>query len=78
MTTNLGVNGEVNIAYSSPEEFGRIVLDWLLTGVQVLAPDIGEELLAGNPVAGESPADADYDHPLRARPSIGGNVWIDS
>ena len=77
MTTNLGVNGEVNIAYSSPEEFGRIVLDWLLTGVQVLASDISEELLAGKPVAEEPHRDSDYDHPLRPRPPIGGDVWID-
>lgn len=42
--------GEVAVPYSSPEEFGGLALSWLGEGVQVLAGDISEEILAGPPL----------------------------
>jgi len=42
--------GELDVTFSSPEEFGRIVLGWLTEGVQALAADISEEILAGPPL----------------------------
>jgi hypothetical protein len=43
------LSGEIDVAYSSPEEFGRIALEWLTEGVQFLAGDISDEILALNP-----------------------------
>jgi hypothetical protein len=44
------LNGELDIAYSSPEEFAEIVLAWFGEGVKFLAEDISEEILAGPPL----------------------------
>jgi hypothetical protein len=42
--------GELDVSFSSPEEFGRIALGWLTEGVQALAAGISEEILAGPPL----------------------------
>jgi hypothetical protein len=44
------ITGELDVPFSSPEEFGRIALGWLTEGVQALAADISEEILAGPPL----------------------------
>jgi hypothetical protein len=45
-----GIIGELDIAYSSPDEFGRIAMAWLGEGITALAGDIGDEILAGPPL----------------------------
>lgn len=42
------VNGEVDVVYSAPEEFSQIALEWLTEGVQFLAGDISDEILAAS------------------------------
>lgn len=42
--------GELDIAYSSAEEFGRLALEWLSEAVQFLAGDVSDEILAGPPL----------------------------
>jgi hypothetical protein len=44
------ITGELDVSFSSPEEFGRIALGWLTEGVQALAAGISEEILAGPPL----------------------------
>lgn len=44
------IDAELDVAYSSPEEFGIIVLDWLTRGIQFVAGDISDEILAGPPL----------------------------
>lgn len=42
--------GEIDTPYFSNEEFGQIALAWLTEGVQSLAGDISDEILAGPPL----------------------------
>jgi hypothetical protein len=42
-----GLAGELDVAYSSDEEFGRLVLEWLTEAVRFLAGDVSDEILAG-------------------------------
>jgi hypothetical protein len=73
------VNGEIDVAYSSPEAFGRIALEWLTEGVQILAGDMSDEILALNPPLAPrkqgSVREEDWD--LRAQPPpLWGEVHI--
>ena len=45
-----GVAGELDVAFSSAEEFGRLALEWLTDGVRFLAGDVSDEILAGPPL----------------------------
>jgi hypothetical protein len=45
-----GLAGELDVAYSSPEEFARLVLEWLTEAVRFLAGDVSDEILAGPPL----------------------------
>ena len=45
-----GLVGELDVAYSSAEEFGRLVLEWLTEAVRFLAGDVSDEILAGPPL----------------------------
>jgi hypothetical protein len=45
-----GLAGELNVAFSSAEEFGLLALEWLTEGVRFLAGDISDELLVGPPL----------------------------
>ena len=42
--------GEIDVAFSSAEEFGRIAMAWLTDGVRLVAGDISDEILAGPPL----------------------------
>jgi hypothetical protein len=44
------INGELDVAFSSPEEFGRVALAWLTDGMQALAGDVSDEILGGPPL----------------------------
>jgi hypothetical protein len=50
MTEGKDLTGELDVVFSSPEEFGRIAMAWLDEGVRALAGDISEEILAGPPL----------------------------
>lgn len=45
-----GLAGELDVAYSSAEEFGRLALEWLTEAVRFLAGDVSDEILAGPPL----------------------------
>jgi hypothetical protein len=45
-----GLAGELDVAYSSAEEFGRLVLEWLTEAVRFLAGNVSDEILAGPPL----------------------------
>jgi hypothetical protein len=45
-----GLAGELDVAYSTAEEFGRLALEWLTDGVRFLAGDVSDEILAGPPL----------------------------
>lgn len=44
------IDCELDVAYSSPGEFGEITLEWLTDGVQFLGGHISDEILAGPPL----------------------------
>jgi len=73
------LNGELDVAYSSPDEFAAIALAWITEGVDVLAADISAEILAGPPVA--QPYDSgvidEADPRFAVRPPpLGGDIQI--
>jgi hypothetical protein len=74
--TYSGLVGELDVAFWSPEEFGRVALAWLSEGVAALAGDISDEILAGPPM--KLPLDEEYteDRPGTPWPDRWGIVGI--
>jgi hypothetical protein len=80
MTTGVRwLTAELDVAYSSPQEFGQVALAWLTEGVQALAADLSAEILAGPPL--KAPRDSgvidESDPRFKAQePPLWGDVEI--
>lgn len=50
MAAVAGLVAELDVPFSSPEEFGEMALAWLVGGAKELAGELSEEILAGPPL----------------------------
>jgi hypothetical protein len=72
------VTGELDVEYSSLEQFAQIALEWLTDGVSFLAGDISDEILTGPPLTRTYAASIDEEDPGFAvsTPRLWGDVQV--